>query len=155
MNTFKKYLSYVAVLSLGVMRGLDYEEAPAPEEVGAVALIEEVKEAYPVPEEAPAPEEVAFDPAGAVISEEQLNAGVSLEYLAIVAPEVRIMKAVKVSDHDNMGDFIYNLFDYDNTNYFVNFDLYEGASYAVFIGLEGEILGFELTDLEVSGGIEI
>ena len=149
MNTFKKFLSYGAVLSLGVMMGVDYEEAPAPEEVGAVALLEEVKE------EAPAPEEVAFDPAGAVISEEQLNAGVDLEYLAIVAPEVRIMKAVSISDHDNMGDFIYNLFDYDNTNYFVNFDLYEGANYAVFIGLEGEILGYELTDLEVSGGIEI
>lgn len=149
MNTFKKFLSYGAVLSLGVMMGLDYEEAPAPEEVGAVAILEEVKEADPVPEE------VAYDPAGAVISEDQLYAGVGLEYLAKVAPEVRIMRAVNVSDHENMGDFIYHLFDYDNNNYYVNFDLYEGASYVVFIGLEGEILGYELTELEVSGGIEI
>lgn len=149
MNTFKKLLSYGAVLTLGVMIGLDYDEAPAPEETGAVALLEEVKEADP------ALEEVAFDPAGAVISEDQLNAGVSLEYLAIVAPEVRIMKAVDVSDHENTGAFIYQLYDHDNTNYFVNFDLYEGANYAVYIGLKGEILGYKLTDLEVTGGLEV
>ena len=148
MITFKRYLRYGAVLTLGVMIGLEYEEAPAREEVGAVALLEEVKE------EDPARDAGAFDPAGAVISDDQLDAGVSLAYLAMVAPEVRIMKAVNISDQDNMGAFIYRLFDYD-INYLVNFDLYEGARYAVYIGLEGEILGYELTDQDITGGLEV
>lgn len=129
MNTFKKLLKYGAVLSLGVMIGLDYEEAPA-RDTGA------------------------FDPAGAVISSEQIEAGVSLEYLEIVAPEVRIMTAVNISDQDNMGGFKYHLYDYD-INYLVNFDLYAGARYVVYIGLEGEILGYELSDLEGSGGLGV
>ena len=129
MSTLKKLLKYGAVLSMGVMIGLEYEEAPAREVV-------------------------AHDPAGAVISEEQLGAGVSLEYLGMVAPEVRIMTAVNISDQDNMGGFNYHLYDYD-INYLVNFDLYAGARYVVYIGLEGEILGYELTDQDITGGLEV
>ena len=53
-----------------------------------------------------------------------------------------------------MGGFKYHLFDHD-INYLVNLDLYEGARYAIYIGLEGEILGYEITELEVSGGLEV
>ena len=129
MSTLKKLLKYGAVLTLGVMIGRAYEEAPAREEV-------------------------AYDPAGAVISADQLEAGVSLAYLAMVAPEVRIMTAVNISDQDNMGGFKYHLFDHD-IKYLVNFDIYAGARYAVYIGLEGEILGYELSDLEGSGGLGV